>query len=160
MITGTTEPTFTPDAGAALNLNHVTVLKDEPVFDNVIHKSILNGAQKLLIKGYHWAFEVNVNLFKEANPTAKYDEIYSRLYTLGKLQRHRDGCFIQDSSLEPVYFYMTEVVPYYLQSDNLINPAYDAVIVRFISSEYVDMSKHSLFETIDDTLPDLGLLSK
>jgi len=122
MITGTTEPTFTPDAGAALNLNHVTVLKDEPVFDNVIHKSILNGAQKLLIKGYHWAFEVNVNLFKEANPTAKYDEIYSRLYTLGKLQRHRDGCFIQDSSLEPVYFYMTEVVPYYLQSDNLINP--------------------------------------
>jgi hypothetical protein len=143
MFNGLSLPRFTTDT-AALDLDFITVIKDEPINDNIVHKSILNGAQRLVIKGSHWGFEVNVNLWKYDNPKAKYDEIFSFQYTMGKLQRHRDGSFIQDSSGNDVYFILTECVPYYLKAGYLADPNYDCMIVRFLSSEYVDLSKYGV----------------
>ena len=141
MITGNQAPKFAKTGGGVLLLDFFKNLKDEPIFDNLIHKSVINGSQNIVIKGYHWGFEGNVNLWKYANPAAKYNELYSYLYAVGQLYRHRDFNPIKDDSGTAVNFILNEIVPYYIPTDGIPNVNYDAAIVRFISTKYVDMSQ-------------------
>ena|ERR1035437_1328441 len=154
MIDGLRAPKFVVD-GTDLLLDHFIVQKDEPVYDNLIRKSIINGATKIKVKGYHWAFEGETQLWRYAkdnppvDPAAKYLELYSNLYKSGSLYRHRDHDPIKSDAGVIVSFILIEIIPY-CKFSNGYNFNYDAAIVKFISSAYVDITKSVHATIIDD----------
>ena len=140
MIFGTGEPKFTYEVESVIttiNMNYVVVEKDEPDFDYVEHKSVLNGHREIYEQGTHWVFEIILNLFKYSDPKSKLNQFFAAKPFDLILYRHSDGNPFQDADGTTVYFKLVEIEPFYLETVEFR----DKVRLKFISKDYIDMSK-------------------
>jgi len=139
MIFGTGEPKYIydNDGDVTVTLGYSVVERDEPEFDYIEHKSVLNGHREVYDKGTHWVYEVVVNLFKYNDPKSKLNTFYaSKPFDL-ILYRHSDGNPFQDADGTTVYFKLVEIEPFYLETILFR----DKVRLKFISKDYIDISK-------------------
>lgn len=154
-IFGIEAPKF-DSSGTEVLLDYAVVLRDEPEHEEILFQSVLNNHRTWYDKGDHYTFEVMINLFKYADPLAKFNEIYTHLNSLVTLWRRRDRDAFKDSSGDVVYFELTEITPVWI--DSYIKP--DQLILLFESTDYVDISKSSIATLVDDLgislIDDLG----
>ncbi len=125
--------------------DYVTVIRDEPEWDGAIRESAINSTRNLISNGDHWAFDVMINLFKYADPLTKFTQINAARYQEVTLWRRRDRDPFKDSSGTIVKFFITEIIPVYL--DRWDKP--DQLIIKHISKKYVDISKSTLSTLTD-----------
>jgi len=139
MIFGTGEPKFvyTNESEITVTMGYANVEKDEPEFDYIVHKSVLNGHREVYDKGVHWVYEVIVNLFKYNDPKSKLNQFFAAKGFDLTLYRHSDANPFKDSSDAVVLFKLTEIEPFYLETILFR----DKVRLKFISKDYIDISK-------------------
>lgn len=137
MIFGTRAPKMTVSGGGTVLLDYATIQKDEADYDILKHTSEITGNVAYVTRGSRWVVDILVHLYKYADPYAKFVELIAQKGTKVKLYRHRDGSAYKNSAGAEVDFMIEEINPFYLT-----NTKYeDAVIMKFRSVEYVDISK-------------------
>lgn len=122
-------------------LDHVVILKDEPETEFIRHESIINRHREWVPKGTHWIYQVNLLLFKYADPSAKYAELKAlERANVSQLFRRRDGAPIKDASNADVEFRIDSINETYI--DRYDYP--DVLTITFKSVDYVEMEKSAI----------------
>lgn len=120
------------------DLDNSIILRSEPDYDNIWHKSQISGSAVNYHKGYLWELEIQVNLHKYSSPTPK-NKFFELAWLLGRevaVEIHRDRDVVQDEDEATVNLAVLEVTPYYKET---IASLYDACIIKLRSTEYVDI---------------------
>lgn len=134
---GVSYPKIVDGASATINLQYSKILRDEPEYDMLMYQSEITGNRNIYIRGYHWVFEILVYLTRYANPKTKFDEIHGAYNEEVDLYRYADNAACKDSGSTVVKFHFVECVPLYLDDTCRL----DACRCKFISTEYIDISK-------------------
>jgi hypothetical protein len=136
-IFGTDKPRLT-DNSVNIDLDYCEVIRSEPEFKGFIQKNELTGTQGHVDRGYHWVYEVKYYIYKEADPTGKYNQLAALLGTeIYKLYPHRDHREFVDWNANDVPFFFIEMTPSEVGRVNYE----DFLILKFISSGFVDISR-------------------
>lgn len=126
--------------------DYVNILRDEPEWYGTIRESAINSTRNMLSNGDHWAFDIIMNLFKYADPLAKFTQVNGARFQEVTLWRRRDRDAFKDSSGTIVKFFVTEIIPVYLDT-----PEYpDRLIIKHVSKKYVDISQSTVATVVDD----------
>ena len=131
-------------SGTTVDLTYFRVTKDEPEYFEEMDQSKVSGDRVWIRNKYHWVFEGVYHLDKETNPYTKYQVFVSDLNTNVTLYRHNDGIAFKDSDGDLMPFRLVRVDPFYIQDDR----DYDAVLLRFVSTGFVDISKSVTIEEV------------
>jgi len=146
-IFGTGSPKIITSASVEITLTCAKVLKDEPVFDNIIHENPVSGERVFLAKGYRWEVQLMAYIYKDADPKALYTSINTALYDEVTYYRHLDAEPVCDSGGSPVTFWLKKITPVYVETVTYK----DALILDLVSLKYVDLSKAVFGYISDDT---------
>jgi hypothetical protein len=131
MIFGTSAPQFIIAGPDTLNLNYVTIEKDEPQIDFIQQESVVNGHRNFVIKGKHWEFHVLQHLWKFASPITQYQDAKNNFEGhTGSLYRHKDAPPFTEQ------FILYSVEEYYLERSMYK----DLILYKFRSIDYVDIT--------------------
>lgn len=148
-IFGIDRPKFIDSIETEIELFHSVVIKDEPDFLTIQQESIINRHREWVDLGEHWVFQVQVYLWKYANPKAKYEQLHSYLDEEVILFRRSDGEPFKNPEGNDALFKIEEVTPVYLRQTKY----YDIVIITFISVDPIttpDLSKKQLiYNTVE-----------
>ena len=125
MIFGTSYSKFVSGVTTVL-MPYSKLRPDFYISDEILHRSILTGAKNYLRSNDYQEFVVLIHLFKEADPSAKFSEIFAYNNTAVVFYPHVTGDPIQDGSGVNVNFYIT-VRGYYLDNVGI----YDICEVTF-----------------------------
>jgi hypothetical protein len=136
-IWGSSYPKIKTSGNYEIELPYAKILKDEPDFDSIMHENVLTGSRVRVRTKYHWIFEVQINLYKYPSPAYSYNLLNTYLNDLVSLWRHRDWEPVCDVNGDEVQFWFKEIVPIFLTDVNFE----DALILKFISMNWVDLSK-------------------
>jgi hypothetical protein len=108
--------TAAPKIGS-VNIDYAVVEAFEPEFDGIIHKSEISGDKVVINSSRHLNVEIIVNLWKEGNPTTKYNTIRGLLDTEQDFYLHRDGTAVRNAAnTANAKFLVKEVTPFYLET--------------------------------------------
>jgi hypothetical protein len=136
-IFGTDKPRLT-DNSVNIDLDYCEAIRSEPEFTGFIQKNELTGTQGHVDRGYNWIYEIKYYIYKEADPTGKYNQLAALLGTeIDKVYPHRDHNEFQDSAGVAVPFFFVEMTPDVVGRVNYE----DFLILKFVSSGFVDISK-------------------
>jgi hypothetical protein len=136
-IFGALGPRIYTSTGVSIDLDHMTILKNEPETKSFVTKNNLTGLDGHVDRGYHWVYEIRINLFKYANAWAMYYKLLAALGTEVTLIPCHDHTYFKDSDGTVVYFLFSELQREYLTDVN----KEDALRLKFISMGFVDISK-------------------
>lgn len=125
-------------AGNKYNLLYAEIVKDEPVWDYIVHESIITGHRSVTMRGCHWVVELKIHTYKYANldDTHDYNDFLQNLLyndTSFTYYRHSNGVEFVDASANVVNFKLVEFEPIEMES----NDYKDALYVKFISLDFV-----------------------
>jgi hypothetical protein len=135
-IFGTSSPKITSGA-TTINLDYAIVTKNEPDDQSFVLPDTYAGSDGHVARGYHWDFEVTINIFKEADPAAMYVSLIALLGTKVHVFPHRDHSALSDALGNPVEFLFSELAPQYVTETF----DYDALALKFKSLGFVDLSQ-------------------
>jgi hypothetical protein len=139
MIFGIQNPKIIDSGANTILLDNVVVLVDEPITYKLIHQSPLNGNRNVVHRGKRWTYEIRYHLFKQSTDHATiFETLYDLLGTEVTLYRHRDKNPFQDTTGTVVPFIFKEINPVYVETVNYR----DALILKFISTKFVDLTKN------------------
>ena len=97
--------------------------------------SVLTGHREWYELGNHAEFEIVVFLFKYANPSAKFTELYALRDKDVIFFPHRDGYPLRNDRGDEVLFHVVEMAPEYLKGiEN-----YDVLRFRIKSKDFVKL---------------------
>lgn len=154
-IFGIAEPKIVSGATTVL-LDHTDIIKNEPIYDVLVHESKISGNRIIYGKGYHWMFELRLNLFRYAVPLTKWNELFPFIHTEVTLHPHRDKDPFKDSDSDVVKFFFMEMIPRYLRQDI----REDILILKFISTRYVDISRSILIASLITELDEVEITTE
>lgn len=141
MIFGIAAGKFTNTAETATVLFVYDVLSPSwTVPREIENESVINAHREWtdIGSGYdHAEFSVLVHIFKEADPAAKFTEIYAYNHSDVYFYPHADKDALQDSAGAKVKFHITQIEPFCLEE-----PWYDVLRVIFKSKDPVDLIKN------------------
>lgn len=140
MLFGTEAPKFINDPAGTpeeVLLDYSVVIKDEPEEDRIVHQSIFTGHREFILRGKYWIFEIKVHLFKYDDPIGKYNEIKQFEGMNVRLYRHQDGDYIKQPDGSEASFFIESIDESYYQTADYK----DLLFIRFVSNNYVDLSK-------------------
>lgn len=143
-IFGIEDPKIVLDDESEIIFYHSVVLKDEPDFLTLQQESIITGHREWIDLGEHWIFQIEVFLWKYANPVTFYIELMDLLYREVILYRRKDGSPFTNPEGEDALFRIDEVIPNYVRQTKY----YDVLIITFVSVDPVtqpNLSKPLLF---------------
>lgn len=118
-----------------VELDHIVIVRDEPDLDDTEHKSIITGYREWDKKGKHWIFEVEVYIYKYANPLTAYQNFKNYEFELVELWKRRDGNSFHNEDDEIVYFFIESMEELYLEHYQYP----DVLRVRFLSQNPIDI---------------------
>jgi len=121
-----------------VNIDYCEILNIDYLQDNIINKSKVAGEIGHYEKGVQVSIEIKVNLWKETNISTKFNSYLALKNQDLTFYLHRDSGAFDDSSGDPVMFRMIEFKPIYLTQHNFE----DVLIMKFISTDYVDLDQH------------------
>lgn len=104
--------------------------------------SPLDGTRNFITLGDYCEFRVNLHLHKYPSaysaltPAEKFEDVYQLNHQLVTFLPHVDHFEVKDTSGSYVYFYVAEVIPYYIGNINSL----DMVTLLFKSQKYVDLA--------------------
>jgi len=133
-IFGTEAPKIITTGATTIDIDYSRIIKDEPEYLVTVNKSSFSGNKFFSPHGRYWVFECAVNLFKEADPVAKYTTYLALLHQKVYLYRHRDGNAVKDVSGDDVLFIIDDLGESFLEQYNWN----DLLKLRFVSSEFID----------------------
>ena len=140
---GTTTPKFVITSPSATVLLPNSILVPTWVDARYIEQiSVENGERTIEYQGDYSEFQVITNIFKEAVPKTKFDEIYAHYIArtvIDEFYPHADGTSVKNSDPAAVKFSMTDFNVYYL--DNLDPEFRVRISMTFKSLEYTDVSE-------------------
>jgi len=125
-------------AGNKILLSHAIVLSER--FDDglIEHESIINGFREWDNIGDHYEIELQIFLYKYADPIEKFVELKSFHRTLvDKFYRRADGQPFRNSDNDFIQFRFDQLVPDVIES----NGEYlDVLKLKFISADTLEYS--------------------
>lgn len=120
-----------------IELDYVTISRDDPDLKDIEHKSIRTGHKEWTNKGKHWTFEVLVNICKYPNSYEKYQELKAFNNTLvDELFKRRDGSAFKNNNGVEVKFFIEEMEEFYYK--HYLYP--DRLRILFISQDPIDLA--------------------
>jgi hypothetical protein len=152
-IFGTQAPMFVYNHGSsgeeAVLLDNAVIVRNEPAYDYVEHKSQIDGSKILFKRAKHYEVEIRLNLFKYSNPTGKFNTIANYEGKPVTLWLHRDGAqYKQTDDETDALFVLREVNPFYLNNTDYK----DGLVLIFQSIDPIgDMARSSLYTPTTDT---------
>ena len=136
-IWGTGSAQFQFPGDSVVTLEHSTMQGDYILPDIIEHKSIITGKKHFINNGDYSEFTVNVYLYKYADASAKFSEIYDYLHTNVYFWPHNDGKAISGSDSSPTEFFISDMSLSYLEDANYN----DLLTIKFVASDYTVVSK-------------------
>ena len=134
-VFGSDAPKIITSGAVEIEIDNVEVINDRPLVSVKEFIEQFSGIKERRFYGRHWLFEIQVNLFKEADPLATYNTLKGVLFDEVTLYRHRDGDQFKKPNGEDVPFFVSAVDPKYIEQNNYN----DILIMRFESAEIVDV---------------------
>lgn len=139
-LMGSQEPKFvgtgTPSS-ATVNLDHTTILTNWADAQIIEQTSVINGVRNYITLGDYSEFVVTVNLYKHTTsptPKEKFQEIYAFNHQLVQFFPHREGVAVKDSGGTAVNFYISSMIPGYLDTPDFK----DILTITFKATGYTD----------------------
>lgn len=134
MIHGVNEPKFLVGT-TTVNLDNTVLDSSWGITDEIEQKSILNGEKTWVTLGDYAEFTVNVNLFKYADPVAKFQELYAYNHKdVDQFFPHRDGVAVQKATGGNCKFHIAQIKLSYLGN----NEKLDTLSIHFVANSYVN----------------------
>lgn len=136
-IFGIAAPAF-EIGGNKIELSHAIVLSED--FDDglIEHESIINGFREWDNIGDHYEINLQMLIYKYADPKTKYIELKTYHKTLvDKFYRRSDGQAFRNSNNDFIQFRFDQLIPDIIES----NGEYlDVLRLRFISADTLEYS--------------------
>lgn len=140
-IFGVAAPAFESGVNT-IALDHVVVLSEKFDEGNIQFESVINGFREWENIGDHYEIELQMFLYKYADPAAKYAELKTYHRTLvDKFYRRQDGQAFRNSDEDYVKFRFDQLIPSIIFSNGEF---LDIVKLKFISADILKYSSGAL----------------
>ena len=110
-------------------LDNYLITKDEPTIKKITNESELAADRNFTYLGEYWELDVQVNLYKYANPPVQFTTFYSFKNQNVVLWKHGDGSYYKDANGNPALFYIDEITPFSLNQFDFS----DCLLFKFLS---------------------------